>query len=49
MYAVGSIETSVGPADLEMKLLLKGLFQLFRDSSARRSDFLKVTVGTTYP
>ena len=49
MHEVGNIETSVGPADLEVKQLLKGLFQLFRDSSARQSDSLKVIVGTTYP
>ena len=45
----GVFKTGIEVAGWEIKKLLDGLFQLFYDSPARRSDYLKITGSTTYP
>ena len=45
----GVFKTGIEVAGWEIKKLLDGRFQLFYDSPARRSDYLKITGSTTYP
>ena len=45
----GVFKTGVEATGCEIKMLLIGLFQLFHDSPARGSDYLKVTGSTADP
>ena len=45
----GSFKTAAEKTDWNLKALLKGLFQICRDTPAKREDYEKVTGSNKYP